>query len=61
MHPTGHEMIGTSSGVHQSGCKEIINPSVYKSNGWLLYGSRKRNQTQGGYELELIVTGDQGE
>ena len=50
-------MIGMSSGVHAHET-DIIDPCVYKSNGWLLYGSRKANQINGGYVLQGVANGD---
>jgi hypothetical protein len=32
----------------------IIDPCVYKCNGWLMYGSRKEEQLHGGYTATLV-------
>jgi hypothetical protein len=41
---------------------EIIDPCVYKSNGWLMYGSRKKEQVHGGYKATRVwhCKGDAG-
>jgi hypothetical protein len=33
---------------------KIIDPCVYKSNGWLMYGSRKKEQVHGGYRATQV-------
>jgi hypothetical protein len=33
---------------------DIIDPCVYKGNGWLMYGSQKQNQIHGGYRATRV-------